>query len=400
MRYFSCSRVAAIAASLTLFTIAISNACPLLGQPIDDHEFRTWSDSTGKFEVTAKLVTTENDEVVLVTETGREIRVAKNRLSEVDLKYLAQLSDSGEVEYDSKRSEVDANAEKAGERSSSNKDIPANEQELVEKLKSIALVFYDDLRTTERNVAIEHLTQSAREVAKQSNSELAKLPTPDDGKQSVRIGRPKIEGKSASVPVSVRVNKKVYRTILYLSQENQDWYVTAISSLDKNEENKIEFASSGVGNAKKDKLDSLVGTPIKLTGVTLDGKPVSLSSLKGKVVLIDFWATWCGPCLREIPNILENYEKYHEHGFEVLAVSTDKDLEKLSDFVEEEQPPWIVLADRHPKNKQSMAAQFEITGIPTFILVDRDGIVYAVNCRGAKLGQKLEELFSMDVSLK
>lgn len=400
MRNFLCFRAIPIAAALAFLTIAIPNSYLCWGQLNGGNEFRTWSDSTGKFEVTAKLVTEDGDEVVLQTETGREIRVAKSRLSEVDLKYLAQRSDGGETRNDSKGSEDDANAEEALERSSTNKAISANDQQLAEKLKSIALDFYDDLRTKERNIAIEHLTQSAREVAKQTNSELAKLPTPDDGKQSVRIGRPKIEGVSASVPVSVRVNKKVYRTILHLSQENQDWYVTAISSLDKNEEKKIEFASSGAGTSQKGKLDSLVGTSIKLTGVTLEGKPVSLSSLKGKVVLIDFWATWCGPCLREIPNILENYEKYHEQGFEVLAVSTDKDLEKLSTFVEEEQPPWIVLADRHPKNKQSMAAQFEITGIPTFILVDRDGIVYAVNCRGAKLGQKLEELFSMDVSLK
>lgn len=140
-------------------------------------------------------------------------------------------------------------------------------------------------------------------------------------------------------------------------------------------------------------LAKLKNEPISITGLTLTGSPISLEKYKGKVVLIDFWATWCGPCRAEIPNILSNYQRYHSAGFEVIAISVDDDLNELLSFVKEENPPWVVLADKHPKNTASMAGKFGISGIPAFILVGPDGKVMDVNCRGAKLGQKLAEFF-------
>ncbi len=139
-------------------------------------------------------------------------------------------------------------------------------------------------------------------------------------------------------------------------------------------------------------IDALIGQPIEVSGVTLDGRPVSLSRYRGKVVLIDFWATWCGPCRAEIPNILENYKKYRGSVFEVLAVSTDQDMEELKSFILEERTPWTVLADRHPQNPQSMSQKFGISGIPTFILVGRDGRVVDVGCRGPELGKRLAQI--------
>jgi hypothetical protein len=93
-----------------------------------------------------------------------------------------------------------------------------------------------------------------------------------------------------------------------------------------------------------------------------------------------------------MPNILQNWEKYHDDGFEVIAISVDKDMKALTDFVLQETPPWTVVADNHPDNGHRMGAKYGIRGIPAFILVGRDGKVATVNCRGPRLGQQLDKL--------
>jgi thioredoxin-like negative regulator of GroEL len=94
-----------------------------------------------------------------------------------------------------------------------------------------------------------------------------------------------------------------------------------------------------------------------------------------------------------MPNVYENYVKYHPQGFEVLAVSLDKDLMDLKRFLVEKNPPWVVLADEHPSNPQSMASKFGIRAIPTMLLIGKDGQVLDADCRGARLSAKLAEIF-------
>ncbi|MBN2291909.1 MAG: TlpA family protein disulfide reductase, partial [Pirellulales bacterium] len=105
-----------------------------------------------------------------------------------------------------------------------------------------------------------------------------------------------------------------------------------------------------------------------------------------------FWATWCGPCRAEMPNILENWNKHHADGFEVIAISVDQDMKALREFVAKEQPPWTVVADNFPTNQNKMGARYGIRGIPAFILLGKDGKVVAVNCRGPRLGQEIAKL--------
>ena len=140
---------------------------------------------------------------------------------------------------------------------------------------------------------------------------------------------------------------------------------------------------------------SLPGHPMEINGTLLNGKPFDQKTLAGKVVLVDFWATWCGPCVAEIPNVLEQYEKYHKDGFEVVGISLDQEREALEKFVAEQKVPWPILFEE-PKGdgwQHPLATFYGISGIPTVVLIGRDGNVITLDARGEKLGERLDALF-------
>jgi len=140
---------------------------------------------------------------------------------------------------------------------------------------------------------------------------------------------------------------------------------------------------------------SLPGNPMEISGTLMNGKPFDQKSLAGKVVLVDFWATWCGPCVAEIPNVLEQYEKYHKDGFEVVGISLDQEREALEKFVDEQKLPWPILFEE-PKGdgwQHPLATFYGISGIPTVVLIGRDGKVITLDARGEKLGERLDALF-------
>lgn len=128
-----------------------------------------------------------------------------------------------------------------------------------------------------------------------------------------------------------------------------------------------------VGKAK-------VGKPFVLKFKATDGREVDLSKMKGKVVLVDFWATWCGPCMKELPNVKAAYDRLHDKGFEIVGISFDNKKEALNHVLKKEKMEWPQYFDgRGWENR--IGEKLGIESIPTMWLIDRKGILREMNAR-------------------
>lgn len=126
---------------------------------------------------------------------------------------------------------------------------------------------------------------------------------------------------------------------------------------------------------------------------TPEGDTISLYSTRGKVVLLDFWAAWCKPCRMENPNLVANYKKYHDKGFEIFQVSLDRTRDQWLKGIEDDGlGEWIHVSDLKFWNSVVVPVYY-IEGIPTSFLLDREGKIIERNLRGEALGEKLEDIF-------
>jgi peroxiredoxin len=120
----------------------------------------------------------------------------------------------------------------------------------------------------------------------------------------------------------------------------------------------------------------------------LDGKPLSIAGYKGKLVLIDFWATWCMPCVEELPNVIKTYEKYHDKGLEIIGISLDREEKALKNFISSKGMKWAQYFDgKGWQNK--LAAQYGVQSIPATYLLDREGKILAKDLRGEALEKEV-----------
>ncbi|MEM7698182.1 MAG: TlpA disulfide reductase family protein [Verrucomicrobiota bacterium] len=161
---------------------------------------------------------------------------------------------------------------------------------------------------------------------------------------------------------------------------------------------KSDFSASPQSSQLNQILDQIgadlylpgVGDKMEIAFTSTTGDDIDVAAMKDKVILIDFWATWCGPCIAEMPNVVAAYDKYHEEGFEVIGISLDDDEAKLNQFIADNEMPWPQYFDGKGWENE-IAQRFGIGSIPATFLVGKDGTIVASNLRGPALEEAVEK---------
>jgi peroxiredoxin len=194
----------------------------------------------------------------------------------------------------------------------------------------------------------------------------------------------------------IKQNNNMYASIMAIQALETDKFVSVYEALDKGLTSKfpedrnvkmfhdvfVKAVASSIGQvAPEINLPSLNGTEIKL------------SSLKGKIVLIDFWASWCGPCRKEMPNVVKAYAKFKSKGFEIYGVSLDDSKDRWEEAVAKDGITWPQVSDLR-KWDGEVVRNYNINSIPFTVLLDRDGKIIAKNLRGEELEKKLVEVLN------
>lgn len=165
--------------------------------------------------------------------------------------------------------------------------------------------------------------------------------------------------------------------------------LTATDFVISNPRGASELTTADADNGMYDPSLKPGATPIPIDTVDIDGKRVSLAQYRGKVLLIDFWASWCGPCMMEMPNVLDAYKKYHSQGLEVVGFSQDQDLSSLKSTMAEHGIPWRMVFCGAPGGDKVPLA-YGIQAIPFMVLVGRDGKIAAVDLRGPEIAEAVK----------
>ena len=212
-------------------------------------------------------------------------------------------------------------------------------------------------------------------MSKQSEGEAAMLAEFEKGARALQKDFPKRE--------------EVYAMLLEVASNSEG---------DKARKLAQEIIASAAPNEVKEEARTLlkkmdaVGRPLPVKFTAVDGRSVDLSKMAGKVVLVDFWATWCAPCVAELPNVKAAYEELHGKGFEIVGISFDQEKEKLEKFVAKEKMAWPQYFDGKGW-KNAFGQEYGINSIPAMWLVDKKGNLRDMNARGG-LAQKVEKLLA------
>ena len=267
--------------------------------------------------------------------------------------------------------------------------------QVAEKAREFYTRFPDHTKVEEAKAREQRFTEQAVRYGNEELAQKTEASLPEEAKVERRLNeahRRAMQKRAEGVPAVVKDFEAGVRDVMKeFPKSPAPWQalMAVVNNSDPENQKRVlaEITDSTVADEEtvaraKGMLKALgaLGRPLELSYTAVDGRKVDVQKLKGKVVLVDFWATWCGPCMVALPEVVEVYHKYHDKGFEIVGISLDKSQKALEGVVEKYKMPWPQFFDGQGWGNKYVI-EYNISAVPTMWLVDKQGKLRTMNGR-------------------